>query len=79
MLDFIWVMRFFDNDSFFGVIIETSAGTLGEILDNGRPIGGEIENPCIGGVDVVDFFGRRRQNLSHFSASRFNPNKDYAF
>lgn len=44
-----------DGETFFGEIIETGAGSLGEAADKGGFFGGEIEDPGVGGVKIVGF------------------------
>lgn len=54
--DIFGVFTYFDFDTFFHKSVKTSAGALFKIAQKGRFFGGEIENPSMFRLDVMDFF-----------------------
>ena len=76
MLDLLRVFGGRNGDSLFGIVVIAGAGALGKIANKCGPFRSEIENPSVFWVNIVDFFGRFWQKLSHFRRSWLDPGKD---
>lgn len=81
MVDVFGVFRGGDGEAFFGEIVETRASTLGKTADEGGFFGGEVEDPGVGGVEVVGFeaIGPIKPIGGVFSVLGLDPDKDGTF